>query len=142
MNLVWGIVLLVLSLIGWIGQVVSVFWPVSAARMGLTEPEADVDPTFFADVRGEAVWDALSLWTLPVAGVLLIAGNPLWVYFGLVGSGSYLYFAGRGLAVRSVMQRRGIRIGRPQDLRVIRAFLAAWGLMAIVTIALAVNSIA
>lgn len=141
MNLIWGVILLVLSLVGWIGQMVSVFWPVSAARMGLTEPEADVDPTFFADVRGEAIWDALSLWTLPVAAILLILGNPSWVYFGLVGSGSYLYFAGRGLAVRSVMQRRGIRIGKPQDLKVIRLFLSAWGLMAIITIALAVNSI-
>jgi hypothetical protein len=141
MNLIWGIVLLVLSLIGWIGQVVTVFRPVSAARMGLTEPEADVDPTFFADVRGEAIWDAVSLWTLPVAAILLILGSPLWTYFGLVGSGSYVYFAGRGLAVRSVMQRRGIRIGKPQDLRVIRVFLAVSGLMAVVTIALAVNSI-
>lgn len=141
MDLIWGIILLVLSLVGWIGQMISAFWPIPAARMGLTEPEADVDPTFFADIRGEAIWDAMSLWTLPVAAILLILRNPFWVYFGLVGSGSYLYFAGRGLAVRSVMERRGIRIGKPQNLRVARMFLAAWGLMAIVTMVLAASSV-
>ncbi|TET46671.1 hypothetical protein E3J62_03460 [candidate division TA06 bacterium] len=141
MNLIWGMILLVLSLIGWIGQVITVFRPVTAAKMGLTEPEANVDPTFFADARGEAIWDAVSLWTLTVAAILLILDNPSWAYFGLVGSGSYLYFAGRGTVVRLVMQRRGIRIGLPQNLKVIRVFLTLWGLMAIGTIVLAVNTI-
>ena len=49
-------------------------------------------------MRGEAIWDSVTLWTLPLAGVLLLLNNPLWVYFGLVGGGMYLYFAGRGLS--------------------------------------------
>ena len=97
MNIIWGIILTILSSIGYFGQVISAFWPETAAKLGLTEAEADVDPTFYADMRGEAFWDTAILWTLPVAGVLLMLNNPLWAYFGLVGGGMYLYFAGRGI---------------------------------------------
>ena len=40
----------------------------------------------------------------------------------------YLYFAGRGIIVRRVMQQRGIRIGTPETLKVANIFLALWGL--------------
>lgn len=141
MNLVWAIIVLIFSLIGWLGQVVSAFWPRTAVKLGLIEPEADVDPTFYADVRGEAYWDTLLLWTLPVAGLLLLLDNPSWAYFGLVGCGMYLYFAGRGILVRLVMQRRGVRIGKPETLRTVYVFLALWGLIATVTIVMAVAAL-
>lgn len=32
-----------------------------------------------------------------VAGVLLILNNGVWAYFGLVGGGMYVYFAGRAI---------------------------------------------
>jgi hypothetical protein len=138
MNLVWGVILIIISSIGYFGQLISAFWPATAEKMGLTEPEADVDPTFHADARGEAYWDAVILWTLPVAGVLLLLNNPVWVYFGLVGGGMYLYFAGRGIVVRRVMQGRGIRTGKPDTLRMGYIFLILWGVAAIITIVLAI----
>ena len=138
MNIIWGVILVIISGIGYFGQVISAFWPETAARLGLTEPEAEVDPTFYADMRGEAYWDTAVLWMLPVAGVLLVLNNPLWAYFGLVGSGMYLYFAGRGIIVRRVMQRRSIRIGKPEALKVAYLFLALWGLAAVITIVLAI----
>ena len=138
MNTIWGIILFIISSIGYFGQAISTFWPETAVRLGLTEAEADVDPTFYADVRGEAIWDTAVLWTLPVAGVLLLLNNPIWVYFGLAGGSMYLYFAGRGIVVRRVMQRRGIRIGTPQTLRVIYFFLALWGVTAVITIIMAI----
>ena len=138
MNVIWGAVLFIISSIGYFGQAISTFWPETAVRLGLTEAEADVDPTFYADVRGEAIWDTAVLWTLPVAGVLLLLNNPVWIYFGLVGGGMYLYFAGRGIVVRRVMQRRGVRIGTPQTLRVIYFFLALWGVTAVITIIMAI----
>jgi hypothetical protein len=141
MNILWGIIVLVISLIGWLGQAISAFSPATAVKLGLTEPEADVDPTFYADVRGEAYWDTLTIWALPVAGVLLILDNPAWAYFGLVGGGMYLYFAGRGILVRRLMQRRGIRIGTPETLRQVYAFLTVWGLVAVVTIIMAVAAL-
>ena len=90
MILIWWIVVLVFSLIGWLGQTITLFWPVVAAKMTVTEPEADVDPAYFADVRGEAFWDTASMWTLPVAAILFILNNAAWAYFGLIGGGIYL----------------------------------------------------
>ena len=141
MNITWGVILLIISLIGWLGQIVSALSPSVATKLGVTEPEADVDPTFFADVRGEAFWDTVTLWTLPLAGILLIFNNPWWTYFGLVGGGMYLYFAGRGIAVRLAMQRRGIRIGKPETLKGVYLFLTLWGLAAIVTMIMAVAAL-
>ena len=138
MNIIWGVILLIISSIGYFGQVITAFWPGTAARLGLTEPETDVDSTFYADVRGEAFWDTVVLWMLPVAGLLLVINNPVWVYFGLVGSGMYLYFAGRGIVVRREMQRRGIRIGDSGNLKVANVFLTLWGLAAVITIVIAI----
>lgn len=141
MNIIWGIILFIISSIGYFGQAITAFSPRTATKLGLTEPESDVDPAFYADVRGEAFWDTAILWTLPVAGVLLVLNRPVWVYFGLVGGGMYLYFAGRGIVVRRVMQRRGIRIGIPETLKVIYIFLALWGLAAVITMVMAISAL-
>ena len=141
-NIIWGTVLIIFTLIVcWLGQVTVVIAPRQATRLRLIESEADVDPTFFADVRGEAAWDALSLWTLPVAGILLLLESPLWAYFGLIGGGMYLYFAGRGIAQRLIMQRRGIRVGKSEQLKLFYAALVLWGVIAVVTIVMAVMSL-
>jgi len=142
MDLFWGVVLIIFTLlVGWLGQTITAFSPKLAVRLGLTEPESDVDSTFYADVRGEAIWDAIILWTLPVAGILLILNNALWAYFGLVGGGSYLYFAGRGIAVRIAMRRREIYIGKPSTIKLFYVFLTLWGLIAMVTIIMAVGAL-
>ena len=138
MNFIWGAILIIFTgILCWLGQVINASSPTLAARLGLTEPESDVDPTYFVDGRGEAIWDALILWTLPVAGILLILNSPWWVYFGLVGGGMYLYFAGRMLVVRLAMQRHGIRIGKPETVKLYNAVLILWGLLAVVTIIMA-----
>ena len=138
MNIIWGAILTIFSMLGWIGQAITAFSPKVAVKLGMTEPESYVDPTFYVDVRGESVWDTMILWTLPVAGILLMLNNSLWAYFGLVGGGMYLYFAGRGITVRLVMQRHGIRIGKPKTLAAIYVFLILWALIAVVTIIMAV----
>ena len=138
MDLILGIVIIFFSLLGWLGQMLTAVSHKHAAKFGLTESESDVDPAFFADVRGEALWDTINLWILPVAGILLLLNNSWWAYFGLVGGGMYFYFAGRGIIVRIVMQRRGSRIGKPETLKVVYIFLTIWGLIALVTIFMAV----
>ena len=142
MNIIWGAILIIFTgILCWLGQVINASSPTLAARIGLAEPESDVDPTYFVDGRGEAIWDALILWTLPVAGILLITNRPLWVYFGLVGGGMYLYFAGRMLVVRLAMQRHGIRIGKPETVKLYNAVLILWGLLAVVTIIMALAAL-
>lgn len=141
MNLVWGIVLIVAGLICWLGQVIAVLSPKLAVRLGLVEPETDVEPVFACDTAAEAIWDSLVTWTLPVAGILLTLENPWWPYFGLVGGGIYLYFSGRGIIVRALMRRRGFRIGAQGYLITVYIFLVLWGLIAVVTILAAANTL-
>ena len=136
MNFIWGVILISVTLKCWIGQIIIALSPKVAVKIRIGEPESNVDTTFFTDARGEAIWGALSLWILPIAGILLIINNNLWTYFGLVGGGMYLYFVGRGIVTRLTMQRRGINIGR-SNLKV-NFFLTLWGLIAVVTIIMAV----
>jgi len=142
MNIIWGVVLIVFTLIlCWLAQLINAFSPALAIKLGVAEPEDDVDPIFFLDGRGEAIWDALILWTLPVAGLLLLFDNSAWAYFGLVGGGMYLYFAGRGLLVRQMMGRKGIRIGKPETVKLYNAVLILWGLIGVVTLFMAVDAL-
>ena len=142
MNLIWGLVLILFTLLlCWLAQVINAFSPTLAVKIGVAEPEADVDRTYFLDGRGEAIWDALILWILPVAGILLLVDNPAWAYFGLAGGGMYLYFAGRMLVVRRLMGRHGIPVGKPETVKLYNAVLILWGLIAAVTIAMAVAAL-
>jgi hypothetical protein len=137
----WGIVLVIFTLVmGWLMQVIVTVAPSLAAKWGFIEPKSEADPTFLIDAKGEAVWDSLSLWTLPVAGILLLLDSPYWAYFGLVGGGMYVYFAGRGIVVRRMMQNRGVKIGNPDTLKLFYAFLVMWGLIGVATIVLAVDA--
>lgn len=94
-------------------------------------------PTFFADMCGAAIWDTISLWTSPFAGILLLLNDSLWPYFGLTG-GMYLYFVGRGITSNLTMQRHRINIGLSEKLKVKYMILTLWGFIAFVTIIMAV----
>jgi hypothetical protein len=134
MQIFWGVTIVLLALLCWGGQTVSWFAPKTAQRLTLTESEDDVEPVYWADIRGEALWDFISLWTMVAAGVLLIVDSPAWANFGLVGGGMYVYFAGRGILTRLAMQRRGYRIGAPSNVTLAYALMLVWGLMGLITI--------
>lgn len=141
MQTVWGLTVIVLSLVCWGGQVLAWFAPDSASRLGVAEKPSDVDPTFGLDARGEALWDVLSLWTMIVAGALLVVDHDWWPYFGLVGGGAYLYFAGRGIVVRVFMRSHGVRIGTRSNVNIGFGALTVWGLTAAIMIVAAVNTL-
>ncbi len=137
MGVAWGIVMIAASVLAWGGQTLAWLAPTPAERWGLTEAEGQVEPVYHADIRGEARFDALALWTMAVSGVLLVTGTSAWAYFGLTSGGMYAYFAGRGISTRLEIQRRGFRIGSPQNIRIGYLFLTLWGLVAIITIVVA-----
>ncbi len=141
MNVAWGVVMIVTSSLAWGGQVLSWAAPGLAARWGLAEAEDDVDPTFWLDARGEAAWDSLVLWTMPLAGTLLVADHAWWAHLGLIGGGSYLYFAGRGIVVRSTMRRQGVQIGSASSVRAAVVALSIWGVVAVITIVAALAAL-
>lgn len=137
MQTAWGVILVGLSLLAWGGQVLAWLAPTTAARLGLTEDEGEVDASYWADIRGEAAWDALTLWTMAVAGVLLVGDIGAWAHFGLVGGGMYVYFAGRGVLTRVSLLRRDVRIGSSDNVRAAFVLLGIWGLTGLVTVVLA-----
>ena len=141
MDLAWGLIILVLGSIAWLGQMTAWLAPRTAVRLSLIEAEADVEPTYWADIRGEAIWDTLILWTLPLAGLLLVLDEPGWAVFGLVGGGAFLYFAGRGIVTRRTMQAEGLRVGAPQNVRMGYVFLLVWGVVALVTSVVAATAL-
>ena len=138
MQTLWGIVVVLLSLVAWGGQFVSWLAPRTAERLSLIEAEETVEPAYLADIRGEAPLDAITLWTMVVAGVLMILDVGAWAYFGLVGGGMYVYFAGRGVFTRIAMQRHGFRVGAERNVRIAYIMLAIWGVMGLITIAASV----
>ena len=135
----WSITVIVVGAIAWLGQTISALSPPLAARLGVAESESDVDPVFWADVRSEAVWDAATLWTLPVSGVLFLVGQAGWTSLALIGGGIFLYFSGRGIAQRIAMGRRGIRLGKPEMVGFFYAALIVWGLAGVASIAMATS---
>lgn len=130
-----------LALLAWAGQVISWLAPDTAVRLSVMESEDSVEPSFYADVRGEAMWDSLTLWTLLVAGILLLAGNSWWTYFGLVGGAMFVYFAGRGIASRRSIQRAGFAVGTPRTVAQAYVFLGLWGAVGLITVIAAINSL-
>jgi len=141
MTLAWGIALLALGLLAWGGQTLSWLSPRLGARLGVFESEDSVDPAFWADARGEVVWDAWTLWTLPAAGLLLILDQPSWAYLGLIGGSIYVYFGGRGVMARRQMNRRGLAAGTESDLRGAFVMLPVWAVAGLVTIVAAINEL-
>jgi hypothetical protein len=141
MQTAWGLTVTILSLACWGGQVVAWFAPDTAIRFGLIENPSDVEPTFQIDARGEALWDLLTLWTMTVAGVLLVVDHDWWRYLALVGGGAYIYFAGRGIVVRVLLRSHGVRIGTRNNVNIALTALAVWGLTASVTIVAAINAL-
>ncbi len=138
MNIVWGIVLIALGALAWVGQTITYLAPATAVRFGLAESDETVEPVFAADVRGEAAWDMVTLWTLLAAGVLLVADSSAWPYLGLIGGGIYVYFGGRGILTRLEMKRRGFRIGTTENVRVGLSALGIWGAAGLVTVIAAI----
>lgn len=138
MGVAWGIVLIVLGLLAWVGQAISWFAPSTAERLTLTESEDSVEAAFYGDIRGEALWDTLTLWTMVAAGGLLVMDNQVWAYLGLISGGMYLYFAGRGIITRAVLRQAGLRVGSRQSINSAYVLLALWGVAAVITIVAAI----
>ena len=142
MGIIWGGVVVALALLAWGGQTLSLFAPEVAERLTLTEPEDEVEAAFHADGRGEALWDFLTLWTLFIAGVLLIGDAAAWPYFGMIGGAVYVYFGGRGVLARREMQRRGLRIGSAANVKSAYLMLPIWGIAGLITMIAGIVTVA
>ena len=139
MEIAWGVVLILLGGIAWLGQLICVFSPALGIKWGLMEAPADTERALFIEGRGEAIWDSLMIWTLPLCGVLLILEHPYWPYIALIGGGGYLYFSGRVITTRIVLQRNNVSIGTANSIKLAYVFCVLWALAALITIVMALQ---
>lgn len=133
-----GILVLALGLIAWVGQTLSFFVPSAAVRLGVLEPEDDVDPTLrILEAKAEGLVDILLSWSLPAAALLMVLDHPLWPYLALFGGGIFLYFSGLIILTRPFLKKAGTNVGSPASERATYLFGGLWIMSALTMIGLA-----
>lgn len=141
MQLLWGIIVVTLSLLAWGSQFITWVAPRTGARFHFTASDDADEPSYWIDFRGEAPFASVTLWTMVVAGILMILDIEEWAYFGLVGGGMYVYFAGGAIFTRIAARRAGVPLGALPSHRMRYTLLMLWALMGLITIAAAVASL-
>ena len=137
-----GIVVLIAGLVCWIGQSLSFLSPRMAEKLGLSEPENEIDETLYVvETRAQGLVDMLLTWTLPLSGLLMILEHKLWPVLALTGGGIYLYFSGLIILQRVFLKQRGKKVGRPSAERSAYIFGFIWMLCALSMIVLAVDDL-
>ncbi len=118
MRIVLGIVFMLWWPI-YLGQLVSVVNFPLAQRLGLQEkPGPTIDPLVSRLEIGTARWDLVSLWVLPVAGILMLVDHSWWPAFALVGGGVCFDAGGREAVKLSGLRNHGVPVGTAKEFRV------------------------
>ncbi|MDJ0794120.1 MAG: hypothetical protein QNI98_07730 [Woeseiaceae bacterium] len=137
-----GTLVIVLGLICWLGQTLVVFVPDVAVKLGLHEPEEEMDRSMHLFERfSQGIMDILLTWILPASALMMLFGHELWPILALVGGGVYLYFPGVFSITRIVLKKDGKKIGSPASEMTAYVFGALWTLSAIYMIVLAIAEI-
>ncbi len=138
-----GILVIGLGLICWLGQTLVVFVPRVAVKLGVGEPEEDVDRSMYLFERfSQGIMDVLLTWMLPASALMMLLGNEHWPILALVGGGVYLYFPGVFSITRIVLKRDGKKIGAPASELTAYVLGTLWTLSALCMITLAVAELA
>jgi hypothetical protein len=138
MRIALGILALLFGLVGFLGQLVSAVEFRLAQRLGLQEGNEETEPLYRRLELNTARWDLFVLWTLPVAGVLMLGGHAWWPYVALVAGGVSADAGGRETAKLLGLRAQGIRIGSAREVRTGLVFLP---LLALLGAALVVYSL-
>ena len=134
-----GVLVILLGLICWIGQSLVVFAPDVAVKLGVGEPEEDIDRSMYLFERySQGIPDILLTWMLPAAALMMLLGLEYWPILALIGGGVYLYFPAVFSITRVVLQRDGKKIGNPASAWTAYILGTLWTLSAIYMIVLAV----
>ncbi len=141
LQLAIGLASLVLGLLLWGGQVISVTNLPLAQRLGLQEKDEEVDALYQRLELQTARWDVAVLWTLVAAGGLLLADHSWWPWVALVAGGLTIDTAGRELGKLAGLRAEGVRTGSLGDIRTYVATMAAMAALGAVLIVAAVAAI-
>ena len=134
MKTLLAVIMIAFGALGWVGQLISAVRFPLAQRWGLQEGDRETDPLFRRDSLHAARWDAIVLWTLIFAGVLMLVDHPWWPGAALVAGGIYLDGAGRDYLKYSGLRASGVRVGSGNEIRVARFFYGAMFLIAVMVL--------
>lgn len=124
--------------VGFLGQLVSSVDFQLAQRLGLQERDEETGPLYRRLELNTARWDLFVLWTLPLAGVLMLVGHAWWPYAALVARGVHVDAGGRETAKVLGLRAQGVRIGSAREVRLALVLLP---LLTVVGAALVVYSL-
>jgi hypothetical protein len=137
-----GVLVIVLGLICWLGQSLVVFVPHVAEKLGVGEPEEELDRSMYLFERfSQGIPDMLFTWMLPASALMMLLDYALWPILALVGGGVYLYFPSVFSITRIVLKREGLKVGSHASEVTAYVFGALWTLSAVCMIVLAIAEI-
>jgi hypothetical protein len=142
MSTVIGVVTVATGLFAWLGQTVTFISPATGAKLGILEPEDEIDPTLrIIEAEAEGLIDMLLVWVLPAAALLMLLQVPIWPYIALVGAGIYIYFSALIMSCRVYLTRHGRKVGGVASVRATYIFGSIWFATAVAMIVLAVSEL-
>ena len=137
-----GVSVIVLGLICWLGQTLVVFAPHVAEKLGVGEPQEEIDRSMYLFERySQGIMDILLTWLLPASAFMMLLDYMYWPILALVGGGVYLYFPGVFSITRIVLKRDGFKVGSPASQVAAYVLGALWTLSAVYMIVLAIAEI-
>lgn len=104
----------ILSAMAWMlyaGQIISAVNFKLAQRWGLQESSDGTDALASHLELWTARWDLAWLWTLPMAGTLMLVDHIWWPYAAMIGGAAAIDTGGREAVKVVGLRRRGVRVG-------------------------------
>lgn len=142
MIIFFGVLVIIVGLIAWVGQTLSFFAPEAATKIGALESKDEIDETLYVfESKAMGLVDIFTTWIFPASGLLLLLNNSLWPYFGLVGAGVYLYFSGVIILSRIYLKRMGKKVGSAISVVTVYVYGAVCILTSLIMIAMSVSKL-
>lgn len=138
MRIALGIVAVVVGAVGFLGQLVSAIDFSLGQRLGFQEGDEHTDSLYRRLEHNTARWDVAVLWTMPVAGVLMLMGHGWWPATELLAGAIALDTGGREATKILGLRSHGVRVGSDRDARIGQAVLVT---LAAVGLVLAVHAV-
>ena len=127
-----GIVGLVVGVAGLVGQLYSALTPKLVPRQRAQDEGSGPDRLYRRLERNSALSDLFVIWTLPVAGILMLLDHSWWPSVALVAAGACAASGGRELAKMLSFRNEGVAIGGEGEIRLALTFVGLWAILAVI----------
>ena len=127
-----AIVAVVVGVAGLVGQLFSALNPPLTPRRRAPDEPGGPDRLYRRLERSSALWDLFVIWTLPIAGALMLLDHSWWPFVALMAGGACAASGGREFAKMLSFRAEGVRIGGEGEVRLAFAFLGLWGVVGVI----------